>query len=279
MYTAWVLNKSTIEKKSNITFVVHLDVVDIPTWRSSPSSVSSAVASPTTSTTSTTSTSQRTSSQVKRNQTYPSMYHTTIGPRSLTQITQFKCASPVAERSAEATRTSRAHRPRKGRVSSLSSKSTRVVKITRAFVRKMVNVGSQLPFNLHNQVIPEPEAHDSISRSPSRSDVSGYYYDSNKTDYRYQNHHNGRRHGRGFTLRSRSASPSYTPSAVITDQPKPNPILNVRWVGFTPKEVKNRGRQRERKSSQSGTPKSEEGEEDATSSSVRRLLSCLTLGC
>jgi hypothetical protein len=159
----------------------------------------------------------------------------------------------------------------------LSSKSTCVLKITRAFTRKMVNVGSQLPFNLHNQVIPEPEAHDSISRSPSRSDVSGYYYDSYNTDYRHQNHHNGRRRGRGFTLRSRSASPSHTPSAVITDQPKPNPILNVRWVGFTPKEVKNRGRQSERKYSQSGTPKSEEEEEVAISSSVRRLLPCLAL--
>ena len=140
----------------------------------------------------------------------------------------------------------------------------------------MVNVGSQLPFNLHNQVIPEPEAHDSVSRSPSRSDVSGYYYNSYNTDSRRQNHHNGRRHGRGFSLRSRSASPSHTPSAVITDQPKPNPILNVRWVGFTPKEVKNRGRQRERKSSQSGASKSEE-EEDAVSRSVRRSLSGLPL--
>lgn len=139
--------------------------------------------------------------------------------------------------------------------------------IVRAKEGKMVNVGSQLPFNLHNQIIPEPEAHDSISRSPSRSDVSGYYYNSNNTDHRYQNHHrNGRRHGRGFSLRSRSASPSHTPSAVITDQPKPNPILNVRWVGFTPKEVTNRGRQRERKSSQSGTPVSEEEGEDAISS-------------
>lgn len=221
--------------------------------------------------------SQRTSSQVKRNQTYPSMYHTTSGRRSLTRVTQFKCASPVANRSAEAARTSRAHCPRKGRVSWLSSKSTRVVKITRAFIRKMVNVGSQLPFNLHNQVIPEPEAHDSISRSPSRSDVSGYYYNSYQTDSRRQNHHNGRRHGRGFSLRSRSASPSHTPSAVITDQPKPNPILNVRWVGFTPKELKNRGRQRERKASQSGTSKSGEEEEDAVSRSVRRFLSCLAL--
>ena len=144
-------------------------------------------------------------------------------------------------------------------------------------IRKMVNVGSQLPFNLHNQVIPEPEAHDSVSRSPSRSDVSGYYYNSYNTDSRRQNHHNGRRHGRGFSLRSRSASPSHTPSAVITDQPKPNPILNVRWVGFIPKEVKNRGRQKERKSSQSGTSKSEEEEEDAVSRSVRRFLSCLAL--
>jgi len=136
--------------------------------------------------------------------------------------------------------------------------------IVRTKESKMVNVASQVPFNLHNKVLP-PER--SYSRSDSGS-IDQHLRDHNyQTEYGYSNHGISRQ--RNFytsvyddrvTDRSRSASPSARPivgssylSQALND-PKPTPILNVRLVGYTDNMNKIRGRTRERQSRPTDMP-------------------------
>jgi len=127
--------------------------------------------------------------------------------------------------------------------------------------RKMVNVASQIPFNLHNKVLPPEPSYGSVSRSASGSIDQysrGHHY---QTDYGYSSH--GNPHQPNFYAstyddrqadRSRSASPSgglivgpsshtrYLPQTM--DHPMPTPILNVRLVGYTDVTSETRGRAR-----------------------------------
>ncbi|KAG6830424.1 hypothetical protein H0H87_008172 [Tephrocybe sp. NHM501043] len=95
----------------------------------------------------------------------------------------------------------------------------------------MVNVGSQIPFNLHNQTLP-PEVNHSLSRN-----ASDYldYFDSND-DYGYGNARTNHRQQPyppdPYPRFTTSVSPerSSTRSKSIEREP-PTPILNVRLVG------------------------------------------------
>lgn len=131
--------------------------------------------------------------------------------------------------------------------------------IVRAKESKMVNVASQIPFNLHNQVLSPERSYGSVSRSASGS-IDQHSRDHDyRTDYGYSIHGIARQ--RNFYVstydniqadRSRSASPSagptVGPSSQTLDHAKPTPILNVRLVGYTDNMCQTRGRARERQS-------------------------------
>lgn len=131
----------------------------------------------------------------------------------------------------------------------------------------MVNVSSQIPFNLHNQVIPKTQSHSS-SRSGSESFDRCYghaYYTysdfhSNQDIGRLQKQGSKYDHGLG---RVRSVSPSYNrveagPSArprshsPAAEQPSAARLLNIRLVGYDDTRV--RGRTRERGTHPTGFP-------------------------
>ena len=132
--------------------------------------------------------------------------------------------------------------------------------------RKMVNVSSQIPFNLHNQVIPKAQSHSS-SRSGSES-FDRYYghayysysdFHSNQDIERSRKQRSEYDHGLG---RVRSVSPSYNveagPSArprslpPAAEQPSAARLLNIRLVGYDDTRV--RGRTRERGAHPTGFP-------------------------
>ena len=131
----------------------------------------------------------------------------------------------------------------------------------------MVNVASQIPFNLHNKVLPPERSYGSVSRSDSGS-INQHFRDHDyQTEYGYSNHGISRQrniytsvYDDRLTDRSRSASPSARPiggSSYLSqalDEPKPTPILNVRLVGYTDNMNKIRGRTRERQSRPTDMP-------------------------
>ena len=107
----------------------------------------------------------------------------------------------------------------------------------------MVNVASQIPFNLHNTVLPPARSYGSVSRSTSVS------LDEHPRDHNYRTDYS--KHGTGrqqhfyvsaFDDRSRSASPSSGPSHTKYLSRTSTPILNVRLVGYTDNMTKSRGR-------------------------------------
>ena len=114
----------------------------------------------------------------------------------------------------------------------------------------MVNVASQIPFNLHNTVLPPSRPYGSVSRSTSWS------LDQHSHDQHYQidysNHmgigHQQNFYASAFNDRSRSSSPSSGP-IVVERSPHTKrllqtstPIFNVRLVGYTDNMTKPRGR-------------------------------------
>lgn len=138
----------------------------------------------------------------------------------------------------------------------------------------MVNVASQIPFNLHNQVLPESQQ--SMSRSTSRS-IDGQhdrryyanaaysefspYRDADRRQQRDDYGTLGNIYGQRTTSRSlspsnlRAAESSIFPSRSDTaEQARPTPILNVRLVGYT--DTRYRGRTRERGLVPTGLPSS-----------------------
>ncbi|TFK33257.1 hypothetical protein BDQ12DRAFT_727892 [Crucibulum laeve] len=127
--------------------------------------------------------------------------------------------------------------------------------IVRAKEGKMVNVGSQIPFNLHNRPLPPDSLH-SISRSTSVSfDMSsdhlapGQYrrpYMPATQPYAQPSYLDSHELIAGG-LRERSNSPVQGAAML----PKANPILNVRLVGF---QESHRGRTRERTAQPTGLP-------------------------
>jgi len=139
--------------------------------------------------------------------------------------------------------------------------------IVRATEGKMVNIGSKVPFNLHNRVLP-PERSETLSRSASGSlDLTEYSDLVEYTAATYKRHHRERRRAEmakhasphlpsydhdGYHSRPRSVSP------VVGIQPRYPPILNTRLVGF--KGETNRGRPRGR----AGYP----GDNDETSKTL-----------
>jgi hypothetical protein len=114
----------------------------------------------------------------------------------------------------------------------------------------MVNVASQIPFNLHNTVLPPSRSYGSVSRSTSGS------LDQHSPDHNYQIDYS--KHGidqhkfytSAFDDRSRSRSPFSGPIVGPSSHTKrlsrtSTPILNVRLVGYTDnmtKVTKSRGR-------------------------------------
>lgn len=112
----------------------------------------------------------------------------------------------------------------------------------------MVNVASQIPFNLHNTVLTPARSYGSISRSTSGS------FDQHPSDYNcqvdYSKHgisHQQNFYGFAFNDRSRSASPSSVPIVGSSSHTKclsrtSTPALNVRLVGYTDDMTKPRGR-------------------------------------
>ncbi|GLB34386.1 hypothetical protein LshimejAT787_0112700 [Lyophyllum shimeji] len=116
--------------------------------------------------------------------------------------------------------------------------------IVRAKERKMVNVGSQIPFNLHNQVLP-PEVNHTQSRPASGTPE--YFTDTDEyAPGMYYQHPYRSPHAR-FTT-----SPSPEPYDYLSHPSRPRSpdgdsnsktILNVRLVGF----VDRRGRTMRRK--------------------------------
>ncbi|CAA7269819.1 unnamed protein product [Cyclocybe aegerita] len=142
--------------------------------------------------------------------------------------------------------------------------------IVRAKEGKMVNVASQIPFNLHNQVIPEQPQHSrsaSGSVEPQEDDpyapstISDFYANRDSARYRRRGPFGTSNYGyHEPTTRSSSVagddeagpSPRSRAPSIIIEQPKPTPILNVRLVGYT--DTRARGRARERGSAPSGLP-------------------------
>jgi hypothetical protein len=113
----------------------------------------------------------------------------------------------------------------------------------------MVNVASQIPFNLHNTVLPPSRSYGSVSRSTSWS------LDQHSRDQHYQidySKHMGVGHQQNFYAsafndRSRSSSPSSGPIVEQSPHTKclsrtSTPIFNVRLVGYTDNMTKPRGR-------------------------------------
>ena len=140
----------------------------------------------------------------------------------------------------------------------------------------MVNVASQLPFNLHNQVIQKTEYH---SRSRSVSESRDRYYDRrDRSCYPalYSNHdmdhfRNQSKYTHGLG-RLRPASPhlgflegglstrTRSPSPIAAEQPTPARLLNIRLIGYTDANV--RGRARERGSYPTGLPETKNSSSD-----------------
>ena len=137
--------------------------------------------------------------------------------------------------------------------------------------RRMVNVASQVPFNLHNRVIPQAQSH-----SSSRSTLDyvnphhdhPYYSDfySTRDLARLRKERSKYYHGLG---RLRSISPSFHGSEVDPssrtrspspsgEQPSAARLLNIRLVGYT--DIRTRGRARERAQHPTGLPGSKESE-------------------
>ena len=109
----------------------------------------------------------------------------------------------------------------------------------------MVNVASQIPFNLHNTVLPPARSYGSVSRSTSGS--SDHPRDHNyQIDYSKHGHQQNF-YASTFNDRSRNASPSSGPIVGPSSHTKylsrtPTPILNVRLVGYADNMTKPRGR-------------------------------------
>ncbi|KAF8967538.1 hypothetical protein BDZ97DRAFT_1803853 [Flammula alnicola] len=127
--------------------------------------------------------------------------------------------------------------------------------IVRAKEGKMVNVASQIPFNLHNQVIPVENSKHSNSRSVSASEDKQY-----GQRQPYPSYGNPYGHAPPSRSRSRSLGPQVGPShgtrsqSPTSVQPKPTPILNLRLVGYM--DTRARGRTRDRGSHPTGLPSS-----------------------
>lgn len=140
--------------------------------------------------------------------------------------------------------------------------------------RKMVDVASQFPFNLHNRVIPKTESHSS-SRS-TLDFVDPYYSDfyASRDIARFRKERSKYHPGLG---RLRSISPSFhgfeIGSSSRTRSPSPNAeqptavrLLNIRLVGYT--DTRTRGRARERTQCPTGLPKLRSSESQSTNVSV-----------
>ena len=130
----------------------------------------------------------------------------------------------------------------------------------------MVNVNSRIPFNLHNQNLP-PDSwfsaspklnyNPSLSRSTSHSDLIHnltYYhphdFDRGTTRYRHPLHP-GNPYSRVSSFpHSPRGSPPDSPDSpeqeASTAYTRPNPILNVRLVGFEDQRGRSRERERDR---------------------------------
>ena len=114
----------------------------------------------------------------------------------------------------------------------------------------MVNVSSRIPFNLHNQNLPSeswfsanPKLNYNSSRSTSRSDLVQtltyyHHHDFNRNSIHYRHPlYPGNPHPRLFSSsQSPDVSPPDSPDSpeleTSATYPRPNPILNVRLVGF-----------------------------------------------
>ncbi|KAG5642965.1 hypothetical protein DXG03_001813 [Asterophora parasitica] len=95
-------------------------------------------------------------------------------------------------------------------------------------MEKMVNVGSRIPFNLHNQVIP-PETNHTLSRS-----ASGYFDD----DYGGTYHPQPALYPQFTTPDPFDHDSYYSRSRHAEHDGNSNPILDVKLVGY----VSRRGR-------------------------------------
>ena len=112
----------------------------------------------------------------------------------------------------------------------------------------MVNVASQIPFNLHNAVLTPARSYGSVSWSTSGS-LDHHTPDHNcHVDYsKHDIDHHQNFYAFAFNDRSRSASPSSDPIVGSSSHTKClsrtyTPILNVRLVGYTDDMTKPRGR-------------------------------------
>ncbi|KAF9535212.1 hypothetical protein CPB83DRAFT_843672 [Crepidotus variabilis] len=153
----------------------------------------------------------------------------------------------------------------------------RLTEIVRSKEGKMVNVASQIPFNLHNQVLPKTHSQSS-SRSASGSFDPYYdhgyphysdFYANNREIARFRKQMSKYNHGLG---RLRSVSPpngfpghhsqdpltslssprTRSPSPSADDLTSPARLLNIRLVGYSDTRI--RGRARERGPNPSGLP-------------------------
>lgn len=112
----------------------------------------------------------------------------------------------------------------------------------------MVNVASQIPFNLHNTVLPPSRSYGSVSRSTSGSLDQHPHNHNYQIDYsKHDTGHQQDFYDSAFNDRSRSASPSSDPIVGTSSHTKclsqtSTPILNVRLVGYTDDMTKPRGR-------------------------------------
>ena len=131
---------------------------------------------------------------------------------------------------------------RKGKTSKESFEGFRLKKTY--IYRKMVNVASHIPFNLHNAVLPPARSYGSVSRSTSGSLEQHPRDHNHQTDYsKYGIGHQPTFYVSSFNDRSRSASPSSGPSHTKCLSRTSAPILNVRLVGgYTDSMTKSRGR-------------------------------------
>ena len=122
--------------------------------------------------------------------------------------------------------------------------------------RKMVNLASHIPFNLHQRTFHQDLSRGGSSRSRSLSVDRGYnpaYHRSSTHDFDgagpsrlnqrqdVQYYGNDDYAGDGYGLRSSSSSRSRSPAV---EQPQPQPILNLRLVGYVDRRM--RGRKSER---------------------------------
>ncbi|RDB20039.1 hypothetical protein Hypma_013102 [Hypsizygus marmoreus] len=119
--------------------------------------------------------------------------------------------------------------------------------IVRAKERQMVNVASQIPFNLHNQVLL-PEGHHTLSRTASGSmdffnhDAEDYHRERYSSQP-YRQPYPPQPYPRYTTSTSPGPYEGHSRSGSPDRDSKPKTILNVRLVGF----VDRRGRTMQRK--------------------------------